>query len=291
MARASGRQVIGFFLLTFAGTWACWLLVLRLGGLPFEMGPWNGPRALVLLGTFMPAIVAMALTAAREGRAGLRTLLSRLFRADVHAGWYAFAILYWFAIQLAAGVIHRAAWGTWPRFNADPWPLMLAAALFSTLIGGQAGEEIGWRGYALPRLAARMGLRAASILLGILWGVWHLPLFYMPGADLHGQSLPFYVVVTTALSVTMAWVYAGTRGSLLVTMLMHAAINNFRPFSLGRVDPGDPLSVSRAPFPWLAAAVASVVAVILLVRMRGADAAAIDGGGPARDAQGARALR
>src|ERR1700676_2285886 len=89
----------------------------------------------------------------------------------------------------------------------------------------QAGEEIGWRGYALPRLAARFGLARASLLLGVLWGCWHLPLFFVPGVDNYGQSFPVFVLGTTALSVAIAWLYAHTNGSLLLTMLMHSAVN------------------------------------------------------------------
>jgi membrane protease YdiL (CAAX protease family) len=103
---------------------------------------------------------------------------------------------------------------------------VLAAALFSTVIGGQAGEEIGWRGYALPRLAAPFGLARASIMLGMIWACWHLPLFFLPQADTYGQSFPVYLLQVTALSVAIAWLYWRTNGSPLLTMLMHAAINN-----------------------------------------------------------------
>ena len=102
--------------------------------------------------------------------------------------------------------------------------LMLAATIVSTPV--QAGEEIGWRGYALPRLAARFGLAPASIVLGVIWAVWHLPFFVMPGGDTYRQSFPAYLTSVTALSVALSFLYWRTNGSLLMTMLMHAAINN-----------------------------------------------------------------
>jgi CAAX protease family protein len=104
---------------------------------------------------------------------------------------------------------------------------MLAATLLSTLVGGQAGEEIGWRGYALPRLAARFGLGSASVLLGLVWAIWHLPLFLVPEADTWGQSFPLYLLQVTALSVAIAWLFANTRSSLFPVMLMHAAVNQY----------------------------------------------------------------
>jgi membrane protease YdiL (CAAX protease family) len=72
-------------------------------------------------------------------------------------------------------------------------------------VGGQVGEELGWRGYALPRLARRFGLGGASLVLGVLWAGWHLPLFYMLGGDTVGQSFPLFVCQVTALSVAIAW--------------------------------------------------------------------------------------
>jgi len=91
----------------------------------------------------------------------------------------------------------------------------------------QAGEEVGWRGYALPRLAERLGLPWASVALGVIWACWHLRLFFLfDGADTFGQSFPVYLLSVTALSVAMAWLYWRTGASLLATMLLHAAVNN-----------------------------------------------------------------
>jgi membrane protease YdiL (CAAX protease family) len=103
----------------------------------------------------------------------------------------------------------------------------------------QAGEEIGWRGYALPRLADAVGLRAAGLILGMIWALWHLPLFLIQGTDSTGQPFAIFFLAVTAVSVAMTWLYLKTGGSLLLTMLMHAAINN----TTGIV----PASASHAP--------------------------------------------
>jgi membrane protease YdiL (CAAX protease family) len=113
--------------------------------------------------------------------------------------------------------------GSWPVVAIQMGPLLLAATVFSTLSGGQVGEELGWRGYALPRLEASVGLGPGALLLGIIWAVWHLPLFYMPGADTNGQSFPLYTIQVTGLSVALAWLYHKTRGSLVPVMRMHAS--------------------------------------------------------------------
>jgi membrane protease YdiL (CAAX protease family) len=70
-----------------------------------------------------------------------------------------------------------------------------------------------------------MGYARASILLGVIWACWHLPQFYIPGEDTAGQSFPIWAIQVIAVSVAIAWLYAKTKGSLLLTMIMHSAIN------------------------------------------------------------------
>jgi membrane protease YdiL (CAAX protease family) len=212
--------LVRFFVLTYALMWACFITV-AVTGIPVY-APLGG--VLVLLGTFAPSLVALWLTSRTEGDTGVRALLSGVLRWRVGARWYLFALAYIPAIKLTAALVHRVATGAWPRFGDEPWYLMLAAIAVSTPF--QAGEEIGWRGYALPRLAARFGLARASILLGLIWGAWHLPQFFIPEADTYGQSFFVYVLQVAALSVAMAWLYTRTNGSLLLVMLLHAAVNN-----------------------------------------------------------------
>jgi membrane protease YdiL (CAAX protease family) len=220
-----------------------------------------------LAGVFAPALVAVLLTARAAGRAGVAQLLAPIGRWQVPGWYYAFAVLYFPATKLAAALVVRIGTGTWPRFGDTPILLMLGGLFVSTWV--QAGEEVGWRGYALPRLAARLGLGGASLVLGMAWALWHLPLFFIAGSGSDGQSFPVYLLHVTALSVAMAWLYWRTGGSLLLTMLMHAAINNTTTL----VPAASPVPVGTfawdtTPMAWATAAVAWVVAGALLVRMR-----------------------
>lgn len=221
------------------------------------------------IGVFAPLLVAVLLTARDEGDAGVRALLRRLVQWDVGLRWYAFALTFTIAIKLAVALIHRLVTGEWPTFGSEPLYIMLAATIGSTLIFGQAGEEVGWRGYALPRLATRFGLAGASVVLGIIWATWHLPLFFIAGTDTSGQSFPLYLLQVTAISVAIAWLYANTSGSLLLTMLMHSAVNNTKDIvPSAEQSATSPYALSTSPVGWLTAALLWVCAGYFLVRMQ-----------------------
>ena len=193
-----------YFGLTFLLAWVLWYAAAWLGG--------DSPNQLLFLpGTFAPGIVAVLLTAWAEGAGGVRTLLAPLFKWEVAARWYLFALLFMAAIKLTVALVFRLATGDWPRFGDTPLILMLAATLVSTATLGQSGEEVGWRGYALPRMADRLGVGPASLMLGVIWAIWHLPLFFIPGTSTTGQSFPLYLLQVTALSVAFAWLWWRTR--------------------------------------------------------------------------------
>lgn len=253
-----------FFVLTFAFSWPFFFAAPRLG---------FAASAALLLGTFGPSIVALWLTWRDEGSEGVSILVERIFRYRVGWRWYVFAVAFFPVLKLAVALAYRVIEGSWPRFGDESLALIAVAIVLSTPV--QSGEEIGWRGYALPRLAARMGYGPAAVLLGAIWGLWHLPLFFIPGED-YGQPVVIFALGTTALSVMLAWVYANTNGSLLLTMLMHSAVNQ----TVGivpdtRSQPGNIFSL-RAPLTfYLTVAFLWIAAVYLLVRFRSAPAAAL----------------
>ena len=261
--------LLAFFALTFLVTWACWMAVAAASG--GTLSPAGGlplfGRVLFLLGVFAPALVALVLTARTDGRAGTSVLLNRVLRWQVDVRWYVFAIGYFAVIKLSAAVLHRIITGGWPAFGATPLFIMAAAIIISTPF--QAGEEIGWRGYALPRLAQHLGPGPAGVLLGIIWACWHLPVFFIPGSETSGQPFPVYLLGVTALSVAMAWLYLRTDGSLLLTMLMHAAINNTRDIVPSTPSPANnPFALNASLVAWISHALFWLCAVYFLIRMR-----------------------
>jgi membrane protease YdiL (CAAX protease family) len=265
------RSFLKFFSLTYIVSWILWIAVgaILRGAAPQPSGLRAISGFLYLLGVFAPALVALALTARADGRAGTLALLRRTVKWSVGARWYAFAVTYMAAIKLAAALLLRIATGAWPAFGQEPVYIMAMAILFWTPV--QAGEEIGWRGFALPRLSARLGLPGASIVLGVVWACWHLPFFFISGTDKSGQSFPLYLLSVTALSVAMAWLYWRTNGSLLLTMLMHAAVNNTKDIVPSAVSAAtNAFSVSSSFVAWLSVAILWICAAYFLVRMRGA---------------------
>jgi uncharacterized protein len=255
-------SVAAFFLLTFAMSWASWAAWAML----------RDDRAVLAevayyVGVFAPAIVGVAMTAWQDGRAGVDAVLRRLIKAQVPARFYLFALLYFVAVKAVVALAYRAITGNWPTLTSEPWILLVLGTLVS--IPAQAGEEIGWRGFALPRLGRRIGLGWASIIIGVLWGAWHLPFFFVAGVDKSGQSFPLYVLGVTALSVAFTWLYVRTGGSLLLTMILHSAVNNTN--FLHSIDPAatNPFAFGRSLVAWLTVGVLWIGAGYFLVRIRG----------------------
>lgn len=262
-------RLLAFFLLTFLVTWSVWFAASGLAA-PGNTGFFGGRGPVFLLGVFAPALVALALTAHDEGRTGVMRLLARIGHWRVGARWYVLAISYFAVIKLAAALVHRVVTGAWPPFGDTSVVLMLLGIAVSTL--AQAGEEVGWRGYALPRLAQHLGLGGASLVLGAVWAVWHLPLFVLPDSGSSGQSFLVYLLHVMALSVVFAFLYWKTDGSLLLVMLLHSAVNNTTgivPAAVGGAI--TPIAFGGSLVAWATVAISWAVATPLLVRMRNAD--------------------
>jgi membrane protease YdiL (CAAX protease family) len=247
-------DLLKFFGLTYAVSWALWALVALIP-------PGTTLRTTMFLpGTFAPALVALWLAPRRQ------ELIDRVFHWQVPGRWYVFALGYLATVKLAAAIVYRIVAGRWPTLEPGPWLLFVGAILVSTPF--QAGEEIGWRGYALPRLTQRFGLGLASTMLGVIWAAWHLPLFFIRATDHTGGSFPVYLITVTGISIAMGWLYARTNCSLLLVMLMHSAANN-TPHFVPPGTPGNVFALNATMAQWLTALLLWIGAGYLLLRMRG----------------------
>lgn len=210
---------IVYLLLAFAISWAGWGVLILTETAPGFFNPWK------LLAAFGPSAAGLAVVRITSGKAGLQKIWQQLTRACVRWVWYPFSLVLPPVLMLAALGIHLLLGGTGLAFN-DPAelyrviPVFLLVLFFSVL-----GEEIGWRGFALPWLQKRFNALTSSLILGLIWALWHLPLFWLPG-DFH-QQLPliWFLVQTVSITVLYTWVYNATGGSLLILLLLHAASN------------------------------------------------------------------
>jgi len=212
------HPVITMFVLTYALTWVVWV--------PRAAGVDTG--LVGRLWTWAPAVAAL-ITAALLGKVALREWAARLVRWRVRWHWYLAVILGPAAFSVAVGGVYALLGGSWRA--ALPWvsasvPLLPALLLLLTLTDGY-GEEPAWRGFALPRVLERHGTVTASLIVGVFWALWHLPLLWTPGiAD---SQLPWWLLVldVPAKSVFFTWIFRRTGGSVLLAALFHGATNLF----------------------------------------------------------------
>lgn len=214
--RMDYKKLVLFIVLTFGISWAFWLPMALVTG---------QQRLLLIFGTFGPTIAALIITVRYGGTPALRSLLGRLLDWRVNARWYLFSFLGPVVILLAAIGLHMLLGGDDLVFN-DPRQLYLVIPVFLyVLFFSVAGEEIGWRGFALPELLKTQRGVVASLMLGLVWAAWHLPLFWISG-DFH-RDLPIllFTLQILGLSFLYTWLWINTNGSLIIAHLFHAASN------------------------------------------------------------------
>lgn len=221
------RLLAVYFLLAYVVSWGGVVAVVGLDGLAAASSPEQGLFLAVVVAQFSgPFLAGLALTAITGGRPGLRELWRRQRRVRVGAKWYAVALG---TTPLLLAVVLGSLSMISPAFvpgilTTDDRLSLVVVALVGGLVVAFF-EEVGWTGFALPRLRARYPLLVAGVLLGVVWGAWHgLPDFW-GNAAAYGDRWPLriglWVVALTAYRVVIAWVYDGT-GSLLLAQLTHA---------------------------------------------------------------------
>ena len=239
-AIARRHPLVAFVGLTYAISWAIWFsLIASSTGIATPAG-WV-LNALAIAGPSIAAIVVAIVL----GGTSLGDLLSGLSLARMSTRWVVTALALPLVMVAVAIVIAVVLTGTVaPTFSAALAGIVAVEFVRILIFGGPLGEEIGWRGFALPRLQATRTAFDASVVLGVIWGLWHIPLYFVPdtgqfetlraGTD-PAFGIGGFVGWTIGLSVLFTWLFNQTRGSLLVVMLFHAAVNLavFLPAQLG----------------------------------------------------------
>src|SRR5215207_2615676 len=253
------HPLVAFFVLAYALSWILESPLVLLGDAVTNTQGF----VLIILASNVPSLLAIALTAILYGRGALRKLLRRLLTWRVEPRWYLVVLLGPVALTGGMVTLNTFVGGSALRFDVS---LLIPAGItlaFSIFPGSALGEEIGWRGYALPRLQAGRSALSASLIIGVLWGVWHLPLWLTGQPGRTPTLYAGFVLSAIALSVILTWVYNSTGGSLLMVVLLHATAN--LPVSLLR----DLLGEGEATLPVLLYFGLMVVAAIVVVIVAG----------------------
>jgi membrane protease YdiL (CAAX protease family) len=222
--------MVAFLALAYGGAWLAFLPpVLAQNGL--GLWPVRLPLLpfLALASVTGPALAAILVTLATTGQAGLRTLARRYRVEGVAWRWWLLALDGPLAALLVGAVV---ALGRAPVDEIErqigPVLITYVMLLVGGLLTGPLGEELGWRGWALPVLQKRMGPLGGGLSLGLIWAGWHLPLFLLADWAGTGDRLPVaaaFVAWVVPFSVLMTWVFNRTGGNVAVTTLLHAAEN------------------------------------------------------------------
>lgn len=179
------------------------------------------------LSSWSPTFAALIVTGATGGSVGVRRLLSGFVRWRIEPVWYLFAFAVPIALGFSVAGIYYLSAGRPQEVLASFTVATFVATALNHLFRGPLGEEIGWRGFALPRLEARYSALRSSLILGLLVVVWHIPTFFIQG--LSGAALLVFigsfVVALMSFVVVMTWLYNHTRGRLVLATLMHLAFN------------------------------------------------------------------
>ncbi len=253
-----------FFLIAFGFSWLVWLPgVLATYGVIASPLPQEALAPLLLLiGAFGPLVSSVLLTAREAGRAGVRRFLKRGLNFRIPLPWLAVTLGLPVVFSAAARYLDLLTGGTPPPYGFGSPLALLPAFLFILLLGGPIQEEYGWRGYALDRMQARWGSFTASLILGALWTLWHLPFWFIAGSGMEGTPLPVYGLYTTGLSAVMAWAYFGSGRNVLVAILFHTMAN----FSANLFPTHGPEPGSSRAYLFLAV---FYVAAALILKLRG----------------------
>jgi uncharacterized protein len=225
--------LVFFFIIAYAGTWLVELPYMRFAD-GASLLPFSWPIPFVVAAAAAPfagpCLAGFIMAGVTGGRAGIRRLLRSIVLWRVGLGWYLFAIVGIPAIMVLGGIVLPgvlASYQTPALWLVLTYPVSFVVA---AIIGGPLGEEIGWRGFALPRLQWLYGPLVGSLILGPLHAFWHLPLFWIPQWGTPRDTildLLWYFLAAYFATFIYTWLFNNTKGSVLLAVLMHTSFDAF----------------------------------------------------------------
>lgn len=258
------HPLTGFVVLAYAGSWVFWVPFIPLQRLiptqSYNYAAAGAGQLALLAGPFLASLIMTRLTTG-----SLRAWVSSFKRWRVPPASYALALIAIPVVIMAASAVLPGKEVGTPSFVGPAvviGPLIQAVAF---LIGGPIQEEVGWRGFALPILQERLRPLQAAVVLGIIWGGWHLPQFFVSAWETPhnnaGDVLGFFAFTVTS-SIVISWITNLARGSVLLAILAHNSINWALTTWSG-------ITGQQATTIWPATAGIAVLAVVALIATRG----------------------
>jgi len=211
-----------FFLLAFTISWLIWL-----PGILSTVGLIKLPVPFIVfffIGTWGPFLAALWVINRDGGSIAIISFWKRGWDFHFPKTWQMIIVGLVLLVSILPIGIHVLLGGPKPEFSllAKPW-LIIPVFLTYFFVGG-GNEEWGWRGYTLDKLQTRWNPTFASIILGIIWGAWHIPLFFIDSTGQYHMSLFVFILATPGLSILHTWIYNKTGGKMMATWIFHAAI-------------------------------------------------------------------
>jgi uncharacterized protein len=271
------QPVLAYYALTFTLSWGAILLMIGLKGMPVDKQQMAAVLPAAIVGMLLgPSVSGLLMIGIVDGRPGFRELRARLgrWRVDIH--WYAVALLL-APLLIMAVLMGLSAFS--PAylpgiFTKDDKVALLLMGLISGTVTGIC-EELGWTGFVTPKLRQRYGVLTTGLIIGSLWGIWHiLPMAILPSIVYSTPLSPAtYILIRTlnflvggliAFRVLFLWVYERTQ-SLLVVMLIHISLTAaniiYEPAALG--------GTSNFVYDFVEAAVVWIIIAVIVVTNRG----------------------
>lgn len=217
------KKILVYLGITIGITYGCWWFLAvasQLGILSFGEGTF---MILYLLGGFGPTIGAILTVVLLNGKEGLSEFKSQVFKARVKWYWYIATFSVFFIQSFLIILIYVFLFGYSP--DREIMPLYLILPSIPVMIIGGGLEELGWRGIAQPELQKSQNATISTILLAIIWGFWHLPLFYIIGVNQYKTNFGVFLVMIFPISFILAWIYNNTE-SIFLCILTHAFYNS-----------------------------------------------------------------
>ncbi|WP_107657187.1 type II CAAX endopeptidase family protein [Nocardia suismassiliense] len=224
LGTAPRQRLVAYFVLAFVFTWACWIPAglieqeIVATGIP--------PMVLLIIGGLGPVAAALVCSSSALGGQGVRLFLRNAFRWRAPRRSYCLATVPIAVLVLGTIPVQLAIGAEWDGAGLIRGMSALATMfVFTFLLGGGIDEEFGWRAFALPGLQASLPPWSANLILGVLWSLWHLPLWWNPAVAQYDSNYAMYIVSTTGFSFVLGWLYNSSQGNTMVAVVAHTVSN------------------------------------------------------------------